>query len=335
MFRFFFILFFITSYTKVSFADLAIEEKLEAPQKLVYSIKDLNEVRKKTADFIARTKVLFEEQKYDQAIETYENALEIIKPYLALEEFNTKYINLLTKISSINNYIGNNEQAITPLLEALIFTKKNSNKQGELYSKIAYIYYKSDLNQSKIYLKKALKIAKKRKSQKQLAEYYHNLIVIYKKLGFLDNADNATLEYKKFNYRITKNIFKLQEKEVSTEYLNNNIIIPKEKNLIKAHYAKIQILDKINGLTYNYKITIGSKLNFKNIEIISKACYKADPQDLPQDVIFLKINEFDLKDKSKKSNAFNGWLFSSSPSLNSVEHPIYDVTLINCYTRSL
>ena len=71
---------------------------------------------------------------------------------------------------------------------------------------------------------------------------------------------------------------------------------------------------------------------FKNIEIIARSCFKSEPRALPDNMLLLEVNELN---KGQKNQVFNGWMFSASPSLNSLEHPIYDIRLLNCRIREI
>ena len=108
-----------------------------------------------------------------------------------------------------------------------------------------------------------------------------------------------------------------------------------EKNLIKnqpsdrfVDYAKLQVLNKSTGETIVLDVSIGEKVRFEDLEIEALKCWKSYPEEKIENKLLLKINE---KKGLSKKNLFYGWFFSSSPSVSGLEHPLYDIKLINCY----
>ncbi len=93
----------------------------------------------------------------------------------------------------------------------------------------------------------------------------------------------------------------------------------------KTH-ARMQGADKITARTYSFTLQAGEQYQFGTLLIDLFHCDRTSPQEIPESSAFLQI-----KDKLSQSNtAFSGWMFASSPALNALEHPIYDVWLIEC-----
>lgn len=119
----------------------------------------------------------------------------------------------------------------------------------------------------------------------------------------------------------------LQKTDVSIE----------EKNLIKnqptdrfVDYAKLQALNKTTGESIVLEVKIGDKVKFGDLEIEALKCWKSYPEERIENKLLLKI--YEKKKKSfTKERIFYGWFFSSSPSVSSLEHSLYDVKLITCY----
>lgn len=119
--------------------------------------------------------------------------------------------------------------------------------------------------------------------------------------------------------------------------LSGKDVPPDEKNLIKnqpydrfVDYAKLQVLNKSTGETTVLDVKIGEKVTFENIEIEALKCWKSYPEEQIENKLLLKI--YEKKRKSLiRENIFYGWFFSSSPSVSSLEHYLYDVKLLNCY----
>jgi len=95
-------------------------------------------------------------------------------------------------------------------------------------------------------------------------------------------------------------------------------------------FVKIKILDKVSSKNSELEIEIGKEKNFKNLLIKAFKCKNSEFDDNPEITAYLQV-----KDTSDKSNdevfVFNGWTFSSSPSVRPFDHPVYDIWLIKCY----
>jgi hypothetical protein len=87
-------------------------------------------------------------------------------------------------------------------------------------------------------------------------------------------------------------------------------------------------LDKITGLTTTFEAKIGEAKQFGGLIVKADVCYTRSVIEEPKTTSFVEVDEVQL-DASKK-RIFSGWMFAQSPGLNAVEHPTYDVWLINC-----
>lgn len=97
---------------------------------------------------------------------------------------------------------------------------------------------------------------------------------------------------------------------------------------VKNQTAIFSGLDKITGKTTFFKVKIGEKYDFGNLELIPRACYTSVGEDTRGATVFVEITENQRKSESKR--IFNGWMFASSPALNSLDHPIYDIWTTGC-----
>ncbi len=95
-------------------------------------------------------------------------------------------------------------------------------------------------------------------------------------------------------------------------------------------FVEIKILDKVSSKNSKLEIEIGKETKFKNLLIKALKCKNSEFDDNPEITAYLQV-----KDISDKSNdevfVFNGWTFSSSPSVRPFDHPVYDIWLIKCY----
>jgi hypothetical protein len=115
------------------------------------------------------------------------------------------------------------------------------------------------------------------------------------------------------------------------EEKKNKIIKNKKKILSKSNIsnAKFIGLDKITAKTSEIIINIGEKKVFGSLEIKVLKCGKISSENKDDDVAYLQIK--DLTDnENEKVFIFNGWTFSSSPSMAPIDHAIYDLQLVNC-----
>ena len=95
-------------------------------------------------------------------------------------------------------------------------------------------------------------------------------------------------------------------------------------------FLEIKILDKVSSKTSTVELKIGKEVGFKNLLIKSLKCENSKFDDNPEITAYIQVI-----DKTKTNNdevfVFNGWSFSSSPSLKPFDHPVYDIWLMSCY----
>jgi hypothetical protein len=87
-------------------------------------------------------------------------------------------------------------------------------------------------------------------------------------------------------------------------------------------------LDKITGRTISFDVGIGETVQFGALQVTPRACYTRPPTEATNTDAFVDVDEVTLQGQIKR--IFTGWMFASSPGLNAVEHPIYDVWLTGC-----
>lgn len=87
-------------------------------------------------------------------------------------------------------------------------------------------------------------------------------------------------------------------------------------------------LDKITGKPTNIVAPIGKPVKFATLTITARYCYSTPASETPETSAFVQIQDH-RPDQSEKQ-VFSGWMYASSPSLNGMQHPLYDVWVINC-----
>jgi len=94
----------------------------------------------------------------------------------------------------------------------------------------------------------------------------------------------------------------------------------------------LQGLDKVTARTVTIKAAVGETITFGTLEITVQACDRKPPTEPPESAIFLDI--YEAKPGEPKTDLFHGWMFASSPALNALEHPVYDVWALECLTET-
>ena len=102
------------------------------------------------------------------------------------------------------------------------------------------------------------------------------------------------------------------------------------KNNTEGSFTDLKILDKISSKNTLVKLKNGELITFKDLSIKSLKCKNSEFDDNPEITAYIQVK--DLTDENNNEVfVFNGWMFSSSPSINPFDHPVYDVWLIKCY----
>jgi hypothetical protein len=99
-----------------------------------------------------------------------------------------------------------------------------------------------------------------------------------------------------------------------------------ENNII---YVNIKALDKVTAKTSAIRLAIGEKEFFGPLEIKALKCQLSDKGDAIDAVAYLQVKDLSVKDNNQVF-LFNGWTFASSPTLQSIDHPIYDLWITSC-----
>ena len=119
----------------------------------------------------------------------------------------------------------------------------------------------------------------------------------------------------KFTYLIFVIIFVLFPKiALSSQWIEGNKLV-------------IQGLDKITARIKTFEVDVGKTYKFGVLDIFVERCVFSKPIFKPESLAFIKI-----KDNSDRLSEvkFNGWMFASSPALNALENPVYDVSILAC-----
>ena len=108
-----------------------------------------------------------------------------------------------------------------------------------------------------------------------------------------------------------------------------------ENTWIQSEEATLRGLDKITGRSTDFTVKVGEPKVFGSLEITLATCFARPPEQAPENSAFLTVSsvkpmEAEAAGASEDAPLFSGWMFASSPGLNALEHPVYDVWVIGC-----
>lgn len=102
---------------------------------------------------------------------------------------------------------------------------------------------------------------------------------------------------------------------------------------IEKNTARMQAMDKITGRVNVIDIPVGGKMDFGSFSVVVRSCQTRSAEEIPDNFAFVDVTDKNFE--GKESNIFKGWMISSSPATNAVEHPIYDVWLLQCLDKKI
>ena len=113
-------------------------------------------------------------------------------------------------------------------------------------------------------------------------------------------------------------------------FISTKILVANE--WLTGNIGVFQGLDKITARIKTFEVKVGVPKKFGILDIDLQKCVYSLPLDEPESIAYIKV--LDKSDKysvtKNKLSIFEGWIFASSPALNAMEHPVYDVSLISC-----
>ena len=110
----------------------------------------------------------------------------------------------------------------------------------------------------------------------------------------------------------------------------NQISYSRSENNFIGTYTDIKILDKISSKNELVDLKNGEEIIYKDLAIKIMKCTNSELDDNPEVKAYIQVRDL-TKDDNDKVFVFNGWMFSSSPSIAPFDHPVYDIWLVNCY----
>ena len=102
------------------------------------------------------------------------------------------------------------------------------------------------------------------------------------------------------------------------------------QNSLEGSFTDIKILDKISSKNTLLNLKNNQLVKFKDLSIKSLKCKNSKFDDNPETTAYLQVTDLNSRNNDEVF-VFNGWMFSSSPSITPFDHPVYDVWLVSCY----
>ena len=118
-----------------------------------------------------------------------------------------------------------------------------------------------------------------------------------------------------------------QQANVDPQPSDEVLIEPSEQKIVNPT-AVFSGLDKITGRTISFDVAINETVQFGALQVTPRVCFSRPPTETSRTDAFVSVDEVTLQGDVRR--IFTGWMFASSPGLNAVEHPIYDVWLADC-----
>jgi hypothetical protein len=119
---------------------------------------------------------------------------------------------------------------------------------------------------------------------------------------------------------------------VTAALLATTVAIPATADMTPEPVALLEGLDKITARVSKFEAPVGAPVQFGTLAIRVRDCEKNPPEDTPESAAFVEIDE--TRSGETRNRVFSGWMFASSPALSALEHPVYDVILLDCKAAS-
>lgn len=110
------------------------------------------------------------------------------------------------------------------------------------------------------------------------------------------------------------------------------LLLPVTATAVEMDTAVLQGLDKVTARISTIEAPVGQLVTFGTLEIIARTCDRRPPEETPESAAFVDI--WEVREGEPTAAVFRGWMFASSPALNAMEHPVYDVWILDCRNRS-
>ena len=105
---------------------------------------------------------------------------------------------------------------------------------------------------------------------------------------------------------------------------------PSQAAWIEGERARLQALDKITARISTLEVPLDTPVAVGTLSVSVRRCAYHPPEEPPEDAAFLEVVDNGYGGARQPDTVFSGWMFSSSPAVSAMEHPVYDITLLSC-----
>ncbi|MBX6744193.1 MAG: DUF2155 domain-containing protein [Acetobacteraceae bacterium] len=103
---------------------------------------------------------------------------------------------------------------------------------------------------------------------------------------------------------------------------------PQDQDWLPKRVAELQMLDKVTARVTVLRAPVGEPVRFGALTILVRACNARPPDEVPDAAAFLEMA--DSRRPADAQEVFRGWMFANAPGVNMLEHPVYDVRVLDC-----
>lgn len=97
---------------------------------------------------------------------------------------------------------------------------------------------------------------------------------------------------------------------------------------VPKRIAELQALDKVTARVSVFRVTIGEPARFGSLTISALSCQARPADEVPDAAVWLEITE--QRSEGPATSVFRGWMFASAPGVHMLEHPVYDIRVLDC-----
>lgn len=101
-----------------------------------------------------------------------------------------------------------------------------------------------------------------------------------------------------------------------------------EPRNLERDTAVLRWLDKATARVQTIEVSVNQTTRIETLEIIVRACRERPPEEPPESAAFLDV--WEIKPGEAAAEVFRGWMFASSPAVSAMEHPVYDLWVLDC-----
>tara|TARA_Y100000590_G_C15489304_1_gene927055 strand:- start:438 stop:962 length:525 start_codon:yes stop_codon:yes gene_type:complete len=154
--------------------------------------------------------------------------------------------------------------------------------------------------------------------------FYNSLVFAVEKIETIPliNLENLSPTFEEDKDELEK----IEEKNIN---IDNNVIKETKTKKNNKIYINLKALDKITAKTSAIRLAVGEKKFFGPLEIKALKCQFSENNEITDTVAYLQVKDLSIKDNNQVF-LFNGWTFASSPTLQSIDHPVYDLWITSC-----